>query len=186
MKVFKQRIILPSNLQIEVKRSAGEEKKDTRSSELEESLKLATSNMPEIDSLKLHLQAIQEAQRNLGLQSQAAMDPISDFFGGLSVGGKVALVLTGWAAAVFSHEIIKFVDEKIAKPLGSHWNDALFGAEEARNEAIKNLTQAKIENPKEVIQAAEFAFREYVIGSLQASGKELGDAQAKIARTRCE
>ena len=143
----------------------------------------------EIKSLRELTRSIQEVQKELGIESYAAVfDPISSFFEGLTLGTKIFLAGATWIASIFSPEIVRFIENKIQKPLGKYWNDELFSTSvkkdvngcTVREKAIKDLMEAQIEKPEEVVQCLEFTLREYLIGSLKVPQSQLGDQQRDI------
>ena len=78
--------------------------------------------------LREKIEAIQKVKKELGIESQAAIEPATI----------VTTAIFTYFASKFSHPVVKFFNEKVVKPLGPYWNDNLLSHDSTlREKAIQ-------------------------------------------------
>ena len=139
---------------------------------------LQAPEVSEIDtSLKERILAIQEAKKNLSIESQAAMDLgslISGIRTAIDLGQITKFIINNFPD--FSKETVhgQELTDNAIQSLGPYWNiDLLSRNSTAKEKAIQNITEGSLKNPQQITKEVELVLRELIVHSRDLTDENL-------------
>ncbi len=122
-------------------------------------------------SLRARIQAVQAIQKELGIESQAAIEPVAFLT-------EHAIELTVlWLVSAFGSDAVEFLNKNIIEPLGPDHKDLFASQPAIRQKAIDKLKQADIKEPQKVIKSTEKLLRIFLVKSQEYPEDKLKDAK---------